>query len=200
MSSVNAAMQTDPPKAEPPKHKRRWYQFSLRTLMIFTLACAVSAGWLGKRMEQKRKEREAVAAIVNLGGAVHYDYQRGEGPRPSWRLRGDPSGSAWLRKLLGENFFSEIEFVGFAPRPETKDAAVVTAIESLKGMTRLQFLYLAGTKINDDRLENLNALTQLQGLELGKTKVSEAGIEKLQKALPNCKIEYPSIHPVPSGL
>jgi len=55
-------------------------------------------------------------------------------------------------------------------------------------MTHLQFLYLAGTKINDDRLENLNALTQLQGLELGKTKVSEAGIEKLQKALPNCKI------------
>ncbi len=36
-------MQTEPPKAEPPKRKRRWYQFNLRTLMIVTLlvvACA----------------------------------------------------------------------------------------------------------------------------------------------------------------
>ena len=30
----NAAMQTEPSKAEPPKLKRRWFQFSLRTLMI----------------------------------------------------------------------------------------------------------------------------------------------------------------------
>jgi uncharacterized protein (TIGR03067 family) len=33
----NAAMEADPPKAEPPKRKRRWFQFSLRTLVIFTL-------------------------------------------------------------------------------------------------------------------------------------------------------------------
>ena len=30
-------MQTEPPKAEPPKRKRRWFQFRLRTLMIVTL-------------------------------------------------------------------------------------------------------------------------------------------------------------------
>jgi hypothetical protein len=30
----NAAMQTEPTKADPPKRKRRWFQFSLRTLMI----------------------------------------------------------------------------------------------------------------------------------------------------------------------
>jgi hypothetical protein len=31
-------MQADPPIAEPPKRKRRWFQFSLRTLMIVLLA------------------------------------------------------------------------------------------------------------------------------------------------------------------
>jgi hypothetical protein len=30
----NAAMRSDPPKAEQPKRKGRWFQFSLRTLMI----------------------------------------------------------------------------------------------------------------------------------------------------------------------
>ena len=183
-------MEAEPIKADPPKRKRRWFQFSLRSLLIFTAIAAVACGWLGRKIEQKRREHEAAEAIRKLGGVVNYNYQRGAGPRPSWRLSGEPSGSAWLRKLLGENFFSEIEFVGLAPRPETTDAALNAAFESLKGMPRLQFLYLAGTKIIDDRLENLNPLTQLQGLELHKTKVSEAGIEKLQKALPNCKIDH----------
>jgi hypothetical protein len=36
----NAAMQTEPPKADLPKRKRRWFQFSLRTLLIaVTLLC-----------------------------------------------------------------------------------------------------------------------------------------------------------------
>jgi hypothetical protein len=42
----NAAMQTEPHKAVPPKRKRRRFQFRLRTLMIgVTLFCLV-AGWL----------------------------------------------------------------------------------------------------------------------------------------------------------
>ena len=63
-------MQPDPPKAEPPKRKRRWFQFSLRSLLVTTFIVAVACGWLGKKIEQKRREREAVEAIVKLGGQV----------------------------------------------------------------------------------------------------------------------------------
>jgi hypothetical protein len=38
----NAAMQTDLPKAEPPNRKRRWFQFSLRTLLIGVTLVAIS--------------------------------------------------------------------------------------------------------------------------------------------------------------
>jgi hypothetical protein len=38
----NAAMQTEPSTTEPPKLKRRRFQFSLRTLLIFVLICADS--------------------------------------------------------------------------------------------------------------------------------------------------------------
>jgi hypothetical protein len=34
-------MPTEPPKAEPPKRKRRWFQFSLRSLMIVVTLLAV---------------------------------------------------------------------------------------------------------------------------------------------------------------
>jgi hypothetical protein len=63
----NAAMQTEPTESEPPKRKRRWFQFSLRTLMIFTLVCAVGSAWVARRLEQKRSERKAVDVIVKPG-------------------------------------------------------------------------------------------------------------------------------------
>jgi hypothetical protein len=60
-------MQSEPPKAERPKRKRRWLQFSLRTLLIFTMICAIGCAWLAHKIERKRKEREAAEAIVKLG-------------------------------------------------------------------------------------------------------------------------------------
>jgi hypothetical protein len=63
-------MEAEPPKADPPKRKRRRFQFSLRTLMIFTLVVAVACGCLGKKIEQKRKELEAVEPIVRLGAGI----------------------------------------------------------------------------------------------------------------------------------
>ena len=97
-------MQTEPPKAEPPKRKRRWFQFSLRTLLIFTVVVAVAAGWLGRKMEQKRKEREAVEAILKLGGAITITTDE-IGKIPRTRNRRVQIG---CETLLGDNFFSEV--------------------------------------------------------------------------------------------
>jgi hypothetical protein len=40
----NAAMQTEQPKTEPPKRKRRWFQFSLRTLFLVMAVVTVQCG------------------------------------------------------------------------------------------------------------------------------------------------------------
>ena len=189
VAADNAVMEVEPTKAEPPKRKRRWFRFSLRTLLILTAIGGVACGLLGKKIEQKRKERELVSAIRTLGGSVNFDYQRTENSRPAWIDR-EAFGAAWLRAILGDNFFSDIEFVGFAPRPQSKDEAVDNVFEGLQRLPHLQFLYLAGNKINDDRLMTLGVLTQLQGLELHKTQVSDAAIERLTRSLPNCKIQH----------
>jgi hypothetical protein len=179
-------MQTEPSNADLPKRKRRWFQFSLRMLLISTLICGIGAGWLGKKIEGKRRERAAVETIGKSGGRVWYDYQRVDSveSRPAWRPA-EPFGPAWLRTLLGENFFSEVEFAAF-PGPDVADGA----LESLKDLPRLQFLYLGGATVSDTGLTNLKALTQLQGLELHKTRFSDAEVKDLKKALPNCKIEH----------
>src|SRR5438132_11970797 len=95
-----------PETADAPKPNRRWLQFSLRSLLIFTLICAVASAWLVRKRDQKRKERDAVAALIKLGGTVWYDYQAGN-PKAT------PPGPGWLRAILGENFFGEVRFVAF---------------------------------------------------------------------------------------
>jgi hypothetical protein len=35
---------------------------------------AIPCAWLGRKIEQKRRERAAVRAILDLGGYVEYDY------------------------------------------------------------------------------------------------------------------------------
>jgi hypothetical protein len=73
VTADNAAMENDSSDAGLPKRKRRWFQFSLRTLLIGVTVAALACGWLVRRVEQKRNEREAAEAIVKLGGFAFYD-------------------------------------------------------------------------------------------------------------------------------
>ena len=161
-------MESESSKSEPPKRKRRWFQFSLRTLMIFTAIAAVAAGWLGKGMELKRNEREAMEALVKLGFYVEYDYEM-EGPIAK------PRGPDWLRNLLGENFFSEVVCVSVGRPPNLSDSGLV----NLKGLTQLQTLDLNGTKVTDAGLMHLIGLPRLDFLSLANTAVSDAGLAQL---------------------
>ena len=47
---------------KPPKRKRRWRQFSLRSLLAFITLAAVLLSWLS--VEMRRAEREAEASRV----------------------------------------------------------------------------------------------------------------------------------------
>jgi hypothetical protein len=53
-------MQIEPPKADPPKRKRRWFQFSLRTLFVVTTIvggqCAVCLPMLRDLREEETRQ------------------------------------------------------------------------------------------------------------------------------------------------
>ena len=60
-------METEPPKAEPPERKRRWCQFSLRTLMISVTLLAVPCGYVGwqaKIVRERKARLEETMAFV----------------------------------------------------------------------------------------------------------------------------------------
>jgi hypothetical protein len=175
-------MPTEPPRADPPKRKRRWFQFSLRTLLVFTMALAVACGWLGKRIEQKREEREAVEAIVKSGGYAQYDYQ-GE-------TDGEPPGPNWLRKLLGEDFFSEVTLVNINTRGGDAELEHVNGLTKVKALVLVEItlinaavgrLSTKSNNISDAGLENLEGLTQLEVLVMGGPRITDAGLERLRR-------------------
>ena len=86
--------------------KLRWYQFSLRSLLLLFLFCTIPFGWLGVKMQRAREQKQAVEAIKKLGGRVQYDYQRDASGAP---IKGaKPPGPAWLRQLLGDDCFTNV--------------------------------------------------------------------------------------------
>src|ERR1700680_1054774 len=92
---------SDPLKSNPPKRKRRWLQFSLRSLLVFTLMCAVGSALVARRMERKRQDRETVKIIIKSGGQALYNYEYDAAGQ--WDESAEPPGPEWLRSLLGEN-------------------------------------------------------------------------------------------------
>jgi len=182
---------------KPREPRLRWFQYSLSTLLLAVLLVSIGMSWVAVRMQRARREREAVAAIVKLGGQVRYDYQVPQSGNP---LPGaGPPGPAWLRKLLGENFFvtvvgvhlenssctdADLEYLAVLTqlRSLELDGTRVTdaGLERLTGLTRLQELGLDGTLVTGAGLKHIEGLTQLQLLDLGGTRVTDAGLEHLK--------------------
>jgi hypothetical protein len=157
----------------PPKSRRRWLRFSLRALLVFLLLLSVPLAWFAWRMQEARRQGEAVEAIVGMGGEVTYNYQIDE--HGEWIPGAEPTTPAWLRKSLGHDFFYDVTWVSFDGTQAT-DAG----LEHLKGLTCLEVLWLGDTKVTDAGLEHLKGLTNLEVLSLGYTQVTDAGLEHLK--------------------
>lgn len=148
------------------KPKRRWY-CNLRTLLLLMLLASIFMVWVVVRLEQANRQREVVETIVELGGRVLYDYQMNRAKSP---------GPAWLRKLLGNDFFTNVVGVSFRRQRQFTGAG----LEQLAELAQLQSLYLGYTQVADGGLRHIQGLTQLKALSLGHTQVSGAGLEYLE--------------------
>jgi hypothetical protein len=169
-----------PPIAEKNPPKRRWCQYSLRTLMVLVTLCAFACSWLAVKMQQARKQREAVETIQKLGGVVQYLHETG-----TTTTRGRPPGPAWLRKILGDDFFAYVVQVYLADTQITDDC-----LEHLRGMSQLTVLFLDNTNITDAGLKHLDHLTQLRYMSLKNTHVTDNGLKRLAQELPNCHLVH----------
>jgi hypothetical protein len=194
---------------------RRRFQFSMRSLFVLMISVAISCSWFAVKMQQARRQREAVVAIRGLNGIVFYDhefkaYSRGIQRAPS-------SARRRLQDLLGEDFCSNVEAVdlgririwkkriGNDPRliidgnvivpkmhktPLTHTEVTDLILPYLGDLKYLKTLDLGGSRVTDAGVVHLEVLANLDKLNLHGTNVTDEGVEKLQQALPNCRIQH----------
>jgi hypothetical protein len=180
--------------ARTPKPRRRWLQFSLRTVMVAVLFLGCGLGWFAREVQRVRAQRKAAAAIEKLGGGVGY------ADESDGRIRG---AVAWMGKLFGEDLSGDVTSV-ILDGPSINDAALAhlrglaqlrwlsltntrisdAGLTHLRGLRELGSLELANTMVSDTGLAHLRGLTRLWYMDLNNTQVSDAGAKELKKALP----------------
>src|SRR4030042_1941762 len=84
-----------------PKTRLRWYQFHLRTLLVFVLVAGMLLGWLGICLNRARQQRAAVIRIRELGGEVAYEAVSFPGSTLLHKIAGEDMAAHVLGESLG---------------------------------------------------------------------------------------------------
>ena len=192
------------------KPKRRWYQFSLRFLLLATVLIAFLTNAAVRQIMHANQVRRAAAALSKLDAVVRYDYEIEDDPSTfgGFHIRVDrtPPAPQWIRDLIGDEYFVEISDVILTT--ETDGLKVVDDIPNvrflsversditdkdlvkLKPLSKLTAIWLDNTAISDEGLKHLESLKQLRRVMAPNTKITKTGAKELLKALPNVQICY----------
>ncbi|MEO1526090.1 MAG: hypothetical protein AAFX06_11685 [Planctomycetota bacterium] len=144
----------------------------------------VSAVWLGVHLRRTQCQREAIAAILEYGGWIRYDYQM------TADRNFDPEGTSWvpewLREIAGEDFFHSVVDVSFVYSEdsgvrEENDAVTIAPLESVANLPRVRQLLLSGTQVDDASLRHVRKLKHLRAIYMwDASEVSDEGFRNLQ--------------------
>ena len=174
--------------------KRRWFQFSLKAVLVVIMLVSVPLAWLAYERNEVRKREAAIASLQTLGGIVKFDSTR-------------PFRPNWLRPLLGQkspgevvnvyhlkNKFTDADLAQVAGMTELRSLVLENTqvtdagLVHLASLTKLKKLDLDGTQVTDAGVVHLGGLTKLERLELSRTRVTDEGVSGFWKAHPNVMV------------
>jgi len=84
------------------KPKRRWFQFTLRSLLILMLVISFGLGWFAHQLRLARNRQVAIAEC-DAAGIYVYQYEPTDLGKV---LRGWPGLDNWVRVRLGDSLLS----------------------------------------------------------------------------------------------
>lgn len=172
-----------PAHAHPQTGNRRWFQYSLRTLLVLVTAFAVACSWFACRLKRAERQKNAVESLTKSGARVFYDYEVDQSRKVVSGAK--PPGPAWLRDLVGDHFLTTVVVVDLNHEPWQEGQITDADLEPVESLAGLRILTLRGTQITDEGLERIKGLAQLQDFDLSQTKVTDAGLQHV-KGLRRC--------------
>ena len=141
------------PKLAPAKHRRRWWQFSLGTLLVvIAILCGLFA-WAGGQFRCVQQRRQAIVYLKDFGFDIQNDMS-------DFVLNGagdlDPPGPKWLRNWLGDDFFVDVVSVSSDVSRNNDGSARALGDDDLKWLGRFPDLktlrFWGDLRITDERL------------------------------------------------
>jgi REP element-mobilizing transposase RayT len=174
-----------PVETDAVKRGLRWYQFRLKTLLVFVFVISAGLSVFMQITRKARLQRAAVLAIINSGGWVQYDFENYPGEKPS---------SPWLQATLVRDFLSSVTQVGLKSElastelrnlPSVENIALEdsrnadVALSNIEGIESLTRVDLRGSDVTNDGLKHLKSLKNLHELDLSNTQVTNAGLDNI---------------------
>jgi len=160
---------------------RRRFQFSLRSLLGAVVVVAMMCSWFTAKMQQAKRQKEAVIAIERLGGSVFYDYEgfdRYKHPILPEMLglppaeKPTPPYPTWLNELVGGHFLSAVKDVSLWSINLCDDDLM-----HLKNLHELEYLSLGGDQITNNGLRHIRQLNGLRNLSIEGEGITDAGLQ-----------------------
>jgi hypothetical protein len=149
-------------KSQPatPRPKRRWFQFSLRSLMLFVLCCAIACSWYTTRAVKQREAARAISAIN--GCAVGYDCDFGDNfvPLPDVADFAPMRQETWIDSVFDRDFVYRVVVA------QVPIAQVEEATPHLARLPHLKVVYISRNCSEDDAAARRKLQHDLPGVEL----------------------------------
>ncbi len=163
-----------------PWWRRPRVRLSVRALMTAVLILGAGLGWA---VRGASLQRNAVAAIMQGGGKVWYDWEwSGFQSQPyGWTSQlksgGMPNWPKWLVNRLGPDYFGDVKRVVIGPRDPDLVMAYVAQLGRLEELS-----FLAKVPLSDAGLRHLRGLTELKELAMPSSgsRITAAGLVNLR--------------------
>jgi hypothetical protein len=142
---------------------RRWFRFSLRTLLILMTVLGV---WLGFTVHRVRLQSRAVQAIEAAGGQIAYD-SRFDFSHELTGGRGDAREGRGLRPYITRHFFDDVvrvEVGRFDLRYRKPDVRIADVAPYLPDLAALKSLTVSHSRTGSSELAAIGKLKRLDTL------------------------------------
>ncbi len=159
-------------KATASKSRRRWSQFSVRTLLVLTLVVSLFFSWLAVETRRAQRQRAAVNALQAMG---RYDYEFDDSFEDILQPR--HPAPHWLRQLTHKDLLTHVVTL------ETNWGQTITAeaLAELEHLPRLRSVRCENCVIAAEGLAHLSQLTELRELSLqGSSGICDDGMKYLR--------------------